>query len=108
MALYAKKEGEAIKCELFVLPEQYSLMGIYPDQDAVRLKATDQESGDVLLRHLQASGWTVTASEPHLVEIQLCQPTEPIKQVHTRADRSMSHNAKPRAPTGGTALCREP
>ena len=113
MALYAKKEGEsqpaeAVECELFMLPEQYSLSGIYPDQDGVRLEAADQESADVLLRHLRASGWTVTASPiwPRL-EIQLCQPTEPIKQVHTRADRSGSHNAKPRAPTGGPAFCRK-
>ena len=67
VALYAKKEGEsqpaeAIECELFMLPEQYSLSGIYPDQDGVRLEAADQESADVLLRHLRASGWTVTAS----------------------------------------------
>ena len=67
MALYAKKEGEsqpaeAIECLLFMLPEQYSLSGIYPEQDGVRLEAADQESADVLLRHLQASGWTVTAS----------------------------------------------
>ena len=45
-----------------MLPEQYSLSGIYPDQDGVRLEAADQESADVLLRHLRASGWTVTAS----------------------------------------------
>ena len=66
MALHAKKEGEsqpgAIECELFMLPEQYSLSGIYPYQDGVRLEAADQESADVLLRHLRASGWTVTAS----------------------------------------------
>ena len=67
MALYAKKEGEsqpaeAVECELFMLPEQYSLSGIYPEQDGVRLEAADQESADVLLRHLRASGWTVTAS----------------------------------------------
>ena len=67
VALYAKKEGEsqpaeAIECELFMLPEQYSLSGIYPDQDGVRLEAADQESADVLLRHLRASGWMVTAS----------------------------------------------
>ena len=65
VALYAKKEGEsqpaeAVECELFMLPEQYSLSGIYPDQDGVRLEAADQESADVLLRHLRASGWTVT------------------------------------------------
>ena len=113
VALYAKKEGEsqpaeAVECELFMLPEQYSLSGIYPDQDGVRLEAADQESADVLLRHLRASGWTVTGDgKPHLAEIQLCQPTEPIKQVHTRADRSGSHNAKPRAPTGGPAFCRK-
>ena len=46
VALYAKKEGEsqpaeAIECELFMLPEQYSLSGIYPDQDGVRLEAAD-------------------------------------------------------------------
>ena len=67
VALYAKREGEsqpaeAIECELFMLPEQYSLSGIYPDQDGVRLEAADQESADVLLRHLRASGWAVTAS----------------------------------------------
>ena len=65
VALYAKKEGEsqpAEAVELFMLPEQYSLSGIYPDQDGVRLEAADQESADVLLRHLRASGWTVTAS----------------------------------------------
>ena len=67
MALYAKKEGEsqpaeAIECELFMLPEQYSLSGIYPDQDGVRLEAADQEFADVLLRHLRASGSTRTAS----------------------------------------------
>ena len=45
-----------------MLPEQYSMSGIYPDQDGVRLEAADQESADVLLRHLRASGWTVTAS----------------------------------------------
>ena len=67
MALYVKKEGElqpaeAVECELFMLPEQYTLSGIYPDQDGVRLEAADQTSADVLLKHLQASGWTVTAS----------------------------------------------
>ena len=67
VALYAKKKGEsqpaeAIECELFVLPEQYLLSGIYPDQDGVRFEAADQDSTDVLLRHLRASGWTVTAS----------------------------------------------
>ena len=45
-----------------MLPEQYSLSGIYPDQDGVRLEAADQESADVLLRHPRASGRTVTAS----------------------------------------------
>ena len=67
MALYVKKEGEsqpaeAVECELFMLPGQDSLSGIYPDQDGVRLEAADQESADVLLRHLRASGWTVMAS----------------------------------------------
>ena len=45
-----------------MLPEQYSLSDIYPDQDGVRLEAADQESADVLLRHPRASGSTVTAS----------------------------------------------
>ena len=67
VALYAKKQGdsqpaEAIECKLFMLPEQYSLSGIYPDRDGVRLEAADQESADVLLRHLRASGWAVAAS----------------------------------------------
>ena len=67
VALYAKKEGEsqpaeAIECELFMFPEQYSLSGIYPYQDGVRLEVADKESADVLLRHLRASGWTVTTS----------------------------------------------
>ena len=67
VALYAKKEGEsqpaeAIECELFMLPEQYLLSGIYHDQDGVRLEAANQESADVLRRHLRDSGWTVTAS----------------------------------------------
>ena len=96
----------AIECELFMLPEQYSLSGIYPDQDGVRLEAADQESADVLLRHLRASGWTVTAS-PIWPRYSFASPPSLSNRFTTRADRSGSHIAKPRAPTGGPAVLQE-
>ena len=44
-----------------MLPEQYTLSGIYSDHDWDRLEAADQESTEVLqiICNLHASGWTV-------------------------------------------------